>query len=176
MFIEPYNNFSFTLANVPMVGIYNKRKTNELGEKLFDVKFGLDVTDEQVPESKAKFYRKAVEDFNASGRGNFHWLFSNVAVNLDIVSSVAQFDKQIRVYYPGGKWISSELATLEDAKNVYKGYAEAARAYEKKIATAFAAANAGKKAEEPAAAPVPEPPAPPPVYIESRGLSKIRKF
>lgn len=177
MFIEAYNNISINLANVSIMAVYQSG-SGKLGEKLFDVQFDEKALHIPVEQSQVDFYKNEIEKFNASGRGAFFWLFSNICVNADVVTSVARHGSVLHVRYDDKEWTSDGKCTEETARRLYDGFTAFAREREKTLAERFAAATkVVPESEEPAPEKLPEPPPPAPVvYTESKGLSKIRKF
>ena len=168
MLLKPYANTTIDLANTPMIAFYEHEAERGTGRKMSVLKFGPGTNGTLFYEEDIEALKENIAKYNATGRGNYFWLFANVCINLDLVGSVCVYkDNTIRVTYPGAEWNSPPQDTAHD---IYKRYLVAADLRQEKLAAQFAPA-----AVKPEAAVVPPQPQPPIVLQTTADLEKINK-
>jgi hypothetical protein len=111
-------NFLARLAKTPLVAI-------EKGSDCFNVDFG---SGENIrcDDDEVRRLRAGIGRFNEAG-GRFFWLQDDLAVNLDLISSVSAMRRGLWIGYPGGTW---KTQPVDDAQAVFERYLKEAEGVE----------------------------------------------
>jgi hypothetical protein len=121
MLYKPYNNFSINLAKASLIRFYER--TRKDGCVVSDLSLGGGPDEILFSPEKIEELKATIEQYNRQG-GRYFWLYSNIAINLDVVSSVYAGESYMTVSFPGGEWTSSEDNVPEEGciKNKYNEY------------------------------------------------------